>query len=104
MEDSEDLEELKKQRMDELEDESEEQREQQREQIRNLASEYLTKDAKSRLGNIRAADPELASAIEAQVAQLGRSGRMDEMGDEELKQILKDVRGSKEDTDIKFRR
>lgn len=89
--------------MQEMED-SENQKEQQREQIKNLASQYLTKDAKSRLGNIRAADPELASAIETQVAQLGRAGRIEEMGDEELKEILREVRGSKEDTDIKFRR
>lgn len=105
MTDEDELEELRKQRMDELEEiDEEDTAEQQREQIKNLAAKYLTSEAKSRLGNIRAADPELASAIEAQVAQLGRMGQIDEMTDGQLKDILREIRNSKKDTDIKFRR
>lgn len=108
MVDDEELEKLREQRKEELSEvdrvDQEEQLEQQRQEIKNLAAQYLTKEARSRLGNVRAADPELASAVEMQVAQLGRMGQIDELGDGELKQILKEVQQSGEDTDIKFRR
>lgn len=108
MVEDEELDELREQRKKELEESSgetgEDAVEQQREQIKNLASQYLTKDARERLGNIRAAKPELASAVETQIAQLGRMGQIEEITDDQLKDILKEVQKSDEDTDIKFRR
>jgi programmed cell death protein 5 len=108
MTDDEELERLKEERMDELDssESREEAAEDQREQVKKLAAKYLTKDARSRMGNIRAAKPELASSVEMQIARLGRMGQIDEndITDERLKDILRKVQKSDEDTDIKFRR
>lgn len=106
MVDEEELEKLKEQRREEIEQgvDPDEQEEQQRQQIKSMAAQYLTKEARSRLGNIRAAKPELASAVEAQIAQLGSMGQVDKIDDDQLKKILKEVQASEKDTDIKFRR
>lgn len=108
MVDDEELEKLKEQRKEELQgsNDREEAVEDQREQVKNLAAKYLTKEARSRMGNIRAAKPDLASSVEMQIARLGRMGQVDEndITDERLKEILKEVQNSDKDTDIKFRR
>lgn len=107
MAEDDELEELRKQRQEELEEQAERQEdqvEQQRQQFKELAKEYLTDDARDRLNNLRVAKPELASTVEMQIVQLGRAGRINEMRDDELKNILKDIQNSGEDTDIKFRR
>ena len=108
-EDPDDLDELRKRRMEEMQDQeeaAEKQRENQRQQIKQEAAKYLTKEARSRLGNIRAAQPDLAGAVEMQIAQLGRSGRIQKMDDDQLKQILRSIKneGDKNQSDIKFRR
>ncbi|MFB6213834.1 MAG: DNA-binding protein [Candidatus Nanohaloarchaea archaeon] len=106
MVDDEELEKLKEERRQEIEgsEDREDAVEEQRQQFKEMAAKHLTKDARSRLGNIRAAKPELASSVEMQIAQLGRAGRVDKITDEQLKDILKEVQKSDEDTDIKFRR
>ncbi|WEL19411.1 DNA-binding protein [Candidatus Nanohalococcus occultus] len=110
MSDSEDeLEKLREQKREQLQNQDgEDQAEQQRQQIKNQASKYLTSEAQSRLGNIRAADPEKASAIEMQLAQMGRAGRVKEnsVTDERLKNILEQLSNeqSKNQGSIKFRR
>ncbi len=97
------LEELRQEKASEIE-QNEEAREKQREQVKQKAAQHLTGEARSRLGNIRAAKPELASAIETQVARLGEMGQVDKVDDEQLKKILKELQGSTEDTNIRFRR
>ncbi len=97
------LEELRQERASELE-ESEDAAQEQREQLKQKAAQYLTGEARSRLGNIRAAKPELASAIETQVARLGDMGQVEKVDDDQLKKILKELQGSTEDTNIRFRR
>ncbi len=99
----EELEELREKRQEELE-QQEDAVEEQRKQIKQKASKYLTKDARSRLGNIRAAKPDLAASIEAQVARLGEAKQVDKVDDEQLKRILKELQNSKNDSEIKFRR
>jgi programmed cell death protein 5 len=103
--DEDELERLREQKRQEIE-ESESQEDDRRSQIKDMAAKYLTSEARSRLGNVRAADPELAEQIETQVARLGEMGRIDKMGDSELKDILKSLQKEKQDndTDIKFRR
>lgn len=103
MVDDEELEKLREEKREELQ-QSEDREEDRKKQVKNLASKYLTKEARERLGNIRAARPELASSIEQQIATLGRSGRIEKIDDDQLKQILKEVQGSGEEPDIKFRR
>lgn len=108
MTDDEELEKLKEERMEEMEgsESREEAAEDQREQVKKLAAKYLTRDARSRMGNIRTAKPELASSVEMQIARLGRMGKVgeDDITDDRLKDILRKVQKSDEDTDIKFRR
>lgn len=103
MPDEEELEKLREQKKEEL-SERESQEEDRKEQIKQLASQYLTKEARSRLANIRAADPEKASAVEAQVARLGRAGQIDKLDDGQLKNILRSIQEEGDKTDIKFRR
>jgi programmed cell death protein 5 len=109
--DSEDLDELREKKMEEMQkrdsqEAAEEQAESRRQQIKQQAAKYLTKEARSRLGNVRAAQPDLASAVEMQIAQLGRAGRIDKMDDDELKEILRSIKNeeSQNQSDIKFRR
>ncbi|MFB6193117.1 MAG: DNA-binding protein [Candidatus Nanohaloarchaea archaeon] len=107
--DEDELEKLREQKKEELQEQQqseEEALEEQKNQIRQQASQYLTKDAKERLGNIRAARPELASSIEMQIARLGKTGRIEKVTDSQLKDILKSFQKEKgkNDSDIKFRR
>lgn len=109
MTDSDELDKLREEKMEQLREQDEEDAvEDQRKQIKQQASKYLTSEAQSRLGNIRAADPEKASAIEMQLAQMGRRGRIQKnsITDERLKNILKELGNeqSKNQGDIKFRR
>lgn len=111
MVDEEELEKLReekmKERMEDQERETQQDAEEDRKkQIKQMAAKYLTKDARSRLGTLRTAKPDLASTIELQIAQLGRSGQIDKITDEELKDMLKEVEKQKskeQDFDIKHR-
>ncbi|MFB6207895.1 MAG: DNA-binding protein [Candidatus Nanohaloarchaea archaeon] len=105
--DDEELEKLREEKLDELQDEGEEDaRENRKKQVKQLAAQYLTKDAKSRLGNIRAADPEKAHALETQIARLGQAGQVDRVTDEQLKEILKSLQKDRKgkESNISFRR
>jgi len=93
--------------MQEQEEDAETDAENQRQQIKSMAAPYLTKEAKSRLGNIRAAKPEMTSQIETQIARLGQMGQISkgEITDSKLKQMLKELQNDKEQnsSDIKHR-
>jgi len=109
MSEKEDIEKLKEERMEELQDgevAAEDQAEERRQQIKQQAAQYLTEEARSRLGNIRAAEPDMAAAVEMQIAQLGETGRIDKIDDDQLKDILRSIGKERENdqTDIKFRR
>lgn len=102
------LEKLKEERLDELEGQdageaAEKQQEEIRKQLKKIAAQILTDDARSRLGNIRVADPDLASAIEYQLVQLHRAGQIQgKIGDDELKRLLKRIREAEDEQDIKY--
>ncbi len=108
------LDELKKQRKDQLSDQQsaedlqnaqEQQEQQMRQQLKQIASQILTKEARSRLGNIRAAKPDLASQIEMQLVQLYRAGQIrDRITDQQLKELLKGIKDSDQERDIKYSR
>lgn len=107
MPDEDELEEIREQKRKEIQDQDrEEQEKQQREQISQMASQYLTSEAQSRLANIKAADSDKASAVETQIAKLGRSGQVKEINDDQLKNILKSLQEEKDknQSNIKFRR
>ena len=84
----------------------EEKIEEQRESVKQRAYQYMTQDAISRLGNVRAAKPELAHGVTAQIARLGEMNRIGEVDEESLKEILRELQKEKQDNsgNISFRR
>lgn len=105
--DEEELEKLKKQKMQGMEGEEgeavEDQQEKIRQQLKQVASQILTEEARSRLGNVRTAKPDLASAVEYQLVQLHKAGRINgKIDDRQLKELLKQIRDADDDTDIKY--
>jgi len=109
--DEEELERLREQKRQELEEQQgdidqEEALEEQKESIKQEAYQHMTKDAISRLGNVRAANPELAHAVSVQIARLGKMGQIKQVDDESLKDILKELQKDKEENkgNISFRR
>lgn len=105
-EDIEDIREQKRKELEEQQQDQEEALEERKKRIQQQAAQYLTSEAKSRLGNIRAADPDKATSVEMQIAQLGKTGRINKIDDDQLKDILKSINQEEErnETDIKFRR
>ncbi|MEM2908025.1 MAG: DNA-binding protein [Candidatus Hadarchaeales archaeon] len=96
MEEPEDLEEIRRRRLLELQAKLEEQRRQeelrrQYEIQKRLAlQQILTPEARSRLANIRAARPEFAEQIELQLIQLAQAGRItSQITDAQLREILR---------------
>lgn len=109
MEDEENIEELRRRKMLELQaraaemQRQEELRRQYDVQKKLALQQILTPDARSRLANIRAAKPEFAEQIEIQLIQLAQSGRVSsQITDAQLKEILRRVQDRKRD--IKIRR
>jgi len=109
LENEEEIEELKRRRMLELQARAAEQQRQeelrrQYEVQKKLAlQQILTPEARSRLANIRAAKPEFAEQIELQLIQLAQGGRISsQITDTQLKEILRRVQERRRD--IKIRR
>ena len=109
MENDENIEELRRRKMLELQarateaQRQEELRRQYEVQKKLALQQILTPDARSRLANIRAAKPEFAEQIEIQLIQLAQSGRISsQITDAQLKEILRRVQDRKRD--IKIRR
>jgi programmed cell death protein 5 len=109
LENEEDIEELRRRKMLELQaraaeaQRQEELRRQYEVQKRLALQQILTPEARSRLANIRAAKPEFAEQIELQLIQLAQSGRIaSQITDAQLKEILRRVQERKRD--IKIRR
>ena len=94
---TEDIEDLREQKRKELE----EQKEEQQTRVRQQAKASLTSEARSRLENIRAADPRRAEAIEALIARQASRipGKLD---DDDFKKLLKELQNDN-DYDVKFR-
>ncbi len=100
------LEKLKRERLRKMQQGSNQQKmqeEQARQQLKKIASQILTKEAKSRLANIRIAKPDMASTIELRLVQLYRMGSINEkITDEQLKNMLKKLQENKGSTNIKY--
>ncbi len=96
------LEEYKKRLQEQLEAQQEEQARQA--QIDEILNTILTPDAKSRLANIRLANPKKADKVISVLVYLYQSGRLaKKINDEELKKILiKISETSRKDTNIKI--
>lgn len=113
MEDSdEELEELRKKRLQELELQqklAEEQSEAQEQKLREfeeqkkqLMRQILTIEARERLGRIRIAKPEFVAGVEQQLIMLAQSGQIDSpISDEMLQQILRKLTPKRKEITIK---
>lgn len=105
----EEMDELRRRKMLELQTKLQEQqrqeelRQQYEAQKRLAMQQILTPEARSRLANIRAAKPEYAEQIELQLIQLAQTGRLkSQITDAQLREILNRVQARKRE--IKIRR
>lgn len=105
---SEDIEDLKKEKLRQLkgqEQKKEIEQEKKKElekQKKKLLRKVLTSDARSRLSNLRLAKPDFTEKIELQLIQIARTGRIDlPITDEQLQKILKKFQNNKKSIDIK---
>jgi len=97
------LEELRRQQEASWEDQraEETQLKQQLEELEGIVKQILTKDALSRYGNIKAANPEKAVQVLVVLGQLIQQGKIREINDAQFKEILKKLTPEKKDFKIK---
>ena len=110
----EELEKLKKKRLQELEqqaafqDSMEEQQDMQQKQMEEqkkaILRQVLTPDARERLGRIKVARPEIVGSIENQLIMIAQSGQLNsKIDDRQLQMLLKRIMPKKRDIKIKRR-
>jgi len=109
----EDLENLRKKRLQELQqqlamqgalEEQEAQQEELEEQKKIIMRAILTPQARERLGRIKIARPDVAGAIENQLIMLAQEGRLrNKINDEQLVILLSKIMPKKKDITIKRR-
>jgi programmed cell death protein 5 len=106
-----DIEEIRRKRLQQLqqqalqqqsaEAESQEKMREFEAQKKQIMLQILTPEARSRLANLRLTKKEFVDQIELQLIQLAQSGRIKaKINDEQLKELLKKVTGSKRDINI----
>jgi len=107
----EELESLRKKRIQELQqqaalqgDVQEEQQKQFEEQKKSVLRGILTNEARQRLGRIKVARPDVADAIENQLIMFAQSGQLkNKIDDRQLQMLLKKIIPKKRDIKIKRR-
>ncbi len=106
-----DIEELRRKRLQQLQQqatqqsaEAESQEKMQKEfeaQKKQIMIQILTPEARSRLANLRLTRKDFVEQIELQLIQLAQTGRIKaKITDEQLKELLKKVTGTKRDINI----
>jgi len=103
--------ELRRRRMEQLQrqaaeqqlmDEELERRHRQDSQINLILMQILEPEAKERLSNIKITRPDFAKAIEQQLVMLAQSGRLKQrVTDAQLKELLKQLTPAKKDFNIR---
>ena len=111
--DDEKLEELRQQKMEQLQERAETQQEggeqeaaqQQAEaQKQALLRQHLTDEARKRLNTVKMSKPQFGEQVERQVVALAQSGRIQgKIDDEKMKQLLKELKPDSKSFDIKRR-
>ena len=106
----EELENLRKRRLKELQqseqfqesmDDQESQKNEFEEKRKAILRSILTPKAKERLGNIKVARPKMAESIENQLIALAQSGRLkNKINDEQLRMLLSEIIPKKRDIKI----
>jgi programmed cell death protein 5 len=110
----EELENLKKKRLQELqqqaafqesmEEEQEHQKKEFEEQKKQILRSIMTTEARERLGRIKVARPEIAESIENQLILLAQGGQLkNKINDEQLRMLLAKLIPKKRDITIKRR-
>jgi programmed cell death protein 5 len=101
----EELEEIKRRKLAEMRRRLEEEKE-RRAQIEAALRQILTPEARERLSNLRLVKPELAQALEEQLINLAKSGRVKiPITDDFLKRLLSEIyEQTHRDTRIEIRR
>ena len=109
----EELEKLRKKKLQELQqqtalqesmDEQEEQQEEFEKQKKLILMRILTPQARERLGNIKAARPQIGESIENQLIMIARSGKLEsKINDKQLRELLSKIMPQKRDIKIKRR-
>ena len=110
----EELEKLKKKRLQELEqqaafqesmeEQQDLQKKQMEEQKKTILRSVMTPDARQRLGRIKVARPEIAESIENQLITIAQSGQLNsKIDDRQLQMLLKKIMPKKRDITIKRR-
>jgi len=104
------LEELRKQKMEELQDqqqqeESQQQAQQQADaQKQALLRQYLTDGARKRLNSVRMSKPQFADQVEQQILAIAQSGRINgKIDDAKMKELLRELKPDKKSFNIKRR-
>jgi programmed cell death protein 5 len=70
-----------------------------------ILRQILNEEARQRLANIRLVNPQLVEAVELRLIQLAQQGAIKEkLNDDQLKDILRKIRGQKRDTKVDVRR
>ncbi|GAB3671083.1 DNA-binding protein [Halopiger thermotolerans] len=111
--DDERLEELREQKMEELQERAEAQQggeaqeaaQQQAEaQKKAVLRQHLTDDARKRLNTVKMSKPQFGEQVERQVITLARSGRIQgKIDDDKMKQLLKELKPDSKSFDIQRR-
>lgn len=108
----EELEKLRKKKLQELQqlstqnalEEQEQQRQGFEEQKKQILRAILTTQARERLGRIKVARPEMAEALENQLIILAQNGQLkNKINDEQLRMLLSKILPKKRDIKIKRR-
>ncbi|WP_458187433.1 DNA-binding protein [Haladaptatus sp. NG-WS-4] len=104
------LEELRKQKMEELQDqnqqeEAQKQAQQQADaQKQALLRQYLTDGARKRLNSVRMSKPQFADQVEQQILAIAQSGRINgKIDDQKMKELLRELKPDKKSFNIKRR-
>ena len=113
--DDERIEELRKQKMEELKQQQQgggegtdaaqqAQREQAEQQKQAMLRQHLSDGARKRLNTIRMSKPQFAEKVEQQVLALAQSGRLqDQIDEEQMKSLLRELKPDSKSFDIKRR-
>ncbi|AHG00374.1 DNA-binding protein [Halostagnicola larsenii XH-48] len=108
-----DIEELRKQKMEELQNRAENQGDDQAQeaakqqadaQKQALLRQHLTDEARQRLNTVKMSKEQFGEQVERQVVALAQSGRIQgKIDDDKMKQLLKELKPEKKSFDIKRR-
>ncbi|MHA1681713.1 MAG: DNA-binding protein [Promethearchaeota archaeon] len=112
----EDLQEIRRKKIQEMQAQAARQQQEQAMQERVesqkqlIMMKILTPEARQRLMNIKLARPHFAESIEAQLIQIAQTGQLGRLGipvpisDEHFKQILNRITGTKEKRDFRIKK